>query len=142
MREQILSVFFDKLHALKDTMPSIMIERNRDSEVQRFPTVVMVDGGHKASYVSNGFTNYDMEVTIEGYVEADSSKELGNSVNDLYSRVVEISLSDLTFEGLVIDIMEDNFEIEINRSCGIKPNAAFALTFIINYIQPLNNWRS
>lgn len=135
MREDILTSLFNNLTQLKAAYPGIIIERNRDRDVQKFPALIMLDGSHKASYLSNGFTNYEMEIVVEGYVEATSSSNLGASINKLYCDVKEVMLTDVTTNGLTIDITEDNFDVEINRTSGTKPNAAFALSLTVYFIQ-------
>ena len=44
VREQILSAFFDALYAIRGSVYDLKVERNRDTEVTHFPTLVVADG--------------------------------------------------------------------------------------------------
>ncbi len=137
IRERILAELKSTLTtALATPLPAIPVERNRDVAVSAYPTVVIVDGPQTADSENTHRTEYRMEVDVEGYVKAVTPDLLGAAVNALYSRVVRAVLANRIFNatepaGLACDTRETEMLVEISRTEGSPPQAAFSVTFEI-----------
>ncbi len=127
VREQILKAFAEQLG--KKEIP---VQRNRDSAVASFPMLIVLEGNQRSDHSIAGRTGYTASVIVEGYVQSDSTDNLGAAINDLYANTVKYALDNPSLGGLCNDIREGELEINIDAE-GSKPMAAFRLSFEIDY---------
>ncbi len=127
VREQIMAAFAEQLG--KKEVP---IFRNRDSAVQNYPALILLEGSQRTDNSISGRTGYTATVIVEGYVQAKSADTLGEEINALYANTVKYVLDNQTLGGLCNDIREGELEINIDAE-GSKPMAAFSLSFEIDY---------
>lgn len=132
IRERIIAALETKYSQIS-TIAGLIVERNRDTPVQEFPTLVIIDGQQSPSYDDTGITRYDMEVFVEGYVRA-ASNDLGTANNALYGAVLKKTMEDITLGGLCFDIRERDMLPDINRNEGEKPEAGFSLLLSVSYL--------
>lgn len=131
VRERLLAAFFQKMDALRVSLPALKVERNRADPVTAFPTLVVIDGNQTAQTLETHMTRYALSVDVEGFVQV--STGLGSEVNVLLALVQQAALDDLTLGGLCFDIEEGEATIEIDRNEGRLPMGAFLLPFTIHY---------
>jgi hypothetical protein len=135
-REQILQAITTKLVEIS----GVNIDRNRPLPMtgDELPMLVVVDGSQKASHNNHYETDYQMTVDIEGAIENSDHTQLGNSVNQLYSDVIEKLAEDITLGGLCTDITEVDLQLQIIREESITPAAEFNIEFRVYYsVRPL-----
>lgn len=133
VREQVLAAIKVKLAAIAG-IAGLVVERNRDAEVQSFPTLVIVDGDMAAdNSINSASTQYEMEVIVEGYVVASEYESLGMAVSTLQAEVVKALTADYTLGGIAFDINEMQTSVDVNRNDGQSPAAFFATVFIAQF---------
>lgn len=138
IREQVISAFLGVLEGITDPDP-LYVERNRDVEVQRFPTIVLLDGAHNIGESEHGLHRYAMTLSVEGYVQAETDSQLGATANALYGSIMSAVMADRQLGGLAIDIHEQNFDIVVGRGEGHKPSAAFSIEFLVDFFTREND---
>jgi hypothetical protein len=131
IREQI----YAKLEEVLSTaLMGVRVERNRDSAVQVFPTVVVIDGGQiRQEPESTGFNEYVMTPTIEGWVDGETQADLGPALNELYGQTVKALMADRKLGGLAIDMAEGPLEVDVSRRENQGPVAGFALDIEVRF---------
>jgi hypothetical protein len=134
IREQILAAFFVKLEALND----VIAFRNRDTNVgaEQMPAVIQRDGGMARAYDGNNLLNISMRIDVECYVKSTTDDAIGTAISDLYARVTQGVLDDITLGGLTIDMIESDDMMGdpiIARDQSDTPHAAFILSFTAQF---------
>lgn len=130
-RELIMTAWRDLLLSI----PSIRVERNRviDTTPDDCPMVILLEGSQKARHATFGITHYQMEIELECFVISDEGETLGTAVNALYQTIIQKAKEDVSLNGLVDDLTEDQLQMEVGRISSHTPNAAFLLTFNVLY---------
>ncbi len=132
IREQVLAAFKTKLAAITG-VSGLTVHRNRDTEVVQFPALNVLDGNQTADDGVTGYTRYEMEVAVEGWVKSTTAL-LGSDLNQLYAKTVQQAVSDRTLGGLCVDVLEVDTAVDLNRAEGQAPSAAFLTTFQIIFM--------
>lgn len=133
VREQVLQAFLQAITAVSQAITPLMVARNRDTEVQKYPALIQVDGPQHATEENSGFTRYDMQVMVQGFVQAQDATTISAAYNELYGQTVKAALADRTLGGLCTDITEISMDLLIDRTPGRPPVTAFEVTFVVNY---------
>ena len=81
------------------------IERRRDFEVSKFPTVNLIGGDHSVDNDLSGVDRDKMELVAELYVQGDET-----AFNQLYRDVTAAIKADLTVGGNAVDLTELGLE--------------------------------
>ncbi len=132
VREQCLAAFYTVLSGIA----GVTTYRNRRREVPHaaMPAFVQVDGGHdEPSDDNSGRTTYQLQVSVEGFVTADTDALLGPALSDHHGKLVSAVLADRTLGGLAIDVREGPMVADLDRSEGSAPAMAFNCTFTVDY---------
>lgn len=136
IREQIHAKIADMLD---DGLPThfsggITVERNRDAGVQRFPSVIVIDGSQTRDQPeSTGETLYTVFPIVEGHVQVETPAELGPALSELYGRVIQVLMADRKLGGLAIDMTEEELTVDIGRREGQRPAAAFSIDLEVKF---------
>lgn len=136
MAETIRELILDALESdLRTTLTGVIVERNRDTEVERFPSVILMDGPHFLTTDNHFIDDVEMEVAVELYVQGSAGgPNLGTLLNDLYGRVVEAMLADRQINALAIDIEEVGMDQpEPVRAQGQGPAMGSTVDFTVRY---------
>lgn len=88
-------------------------DRNIDAPVQKYPTLVFMDGPQTASHESSGVTLYTMAIVVEGYVKSANRDAIGTDLNALYGKIVVAAVADHTLGGYAIDVREIDMDPQI-----------------------------
>lgn len=122
---------------LPPLVSGVRVERNRDTQVQHFPTVNVLEGaldsGEESDRESTGATSYVLRVPIEMFVQTETSAALGPALNELYGRIVTLLKADRTLGGLAIDLREGASDPEIGRLPNQRPVGARELMIAISF---------
>lgn len=131
IRERCLAAFAAALGAV----PGITIERNRTARVNRFPSIIVIDGGQTPNTASTQATFYTLRVSVEAWITAAFDAGLGPAISATYGRILAAALADPTLGGVAVDVREGEMsDPEIDREEGIGPTAAFAIGFEIDFL--------
>lgn len=132
VREQILAAIKTKLAAI--AVPAgLQVYRNKTTEVDRFPALVVQDSEQEVISDQTQFARYQMTVGVTGFVQNTDEALIGSLVNELYGAVVAALLSDVTQGNLAIDTREESMTTEINEADDAKVTAVFAVSFKVEY---------
>jgi len=132
IREQVLQAFHDKLSAIE--IAGLRVDRNRDTPVEDYPSIVMVDGGQVADAENPGVKDIEMRVDVECFVRANTPGELAPAFDEIYGKTVQAVLADRTLGALAVDIDEDELDDPIiAREEGVGPTLAASLSFTVRY---------
>ena len=137
IRERILAAFTTKLENIT-TVIDLNVERNRTTEVTKYPTLIVIDGNQSTDNSNTSFTTYQLQVSVEGYVQDDADK-VGSAVNTLYGETVKAILADITLGNLCFDIQEEDMVVDLDRGEGHAPQMAFLLQFSVSYMTKQND---
>lgn len=133
--EQILQAVHECLDGIE--LDGLLVERNRDTEVQEYPSLIMIDGRQTPiESALAGSILYDLEVEIEGHValaEGEGDVNIGTKLNELYALVMQALREDHTFGDLATNLTEGEMLRDIARSAGHSPTAAFSLMVTIQF---------
>ena len=133
VREQVLAAFFAKLEAITGVY-GLSVERNRDTEVTGFPTVVQADGPVRADRLFSSTTTYTAQVDVEAYVQADATgKTREEQLDELYGKVVQAVTADPTLGGLAVDVQEIELATRPDRTPGHMTGGALLASFEIMF---------
>ena len=138
VREQILAAIATRLGTVSGVVAVVRNRRN-DLNIEEFPGLVVLDGGHQAADDENaGFTRYILTVQVEGYVGAVNSvqlaeADLGPAISALYASSLAVLMADRTLGGLAVDLHEGALDVAIDREDGHPPAGGFMLEIIVDY---------
>lgn len=133
VREQVLAAFLAQLESVD--VAEVTVQRNRDTPVESYPSIVMVDGGQTPDVESGpGFKQVELRVAVELFVKANLPELLAEAFDELYGKVVVAALTDRTLGNLAVDITEGDMEDPIVvREEGVGPTMCASLGFSIDY---------
>lgn len=137
--EQVIAKIITTLEALRTLtgvpeMHDLLVERNRDTEVSHFPTIVVVDGNWDPDEDSfHGATVYTMEVGVECYLQAETHAELGRKMSVFHAEVVKAMLADVTLGGLTQNVTELAGFRDLDRTAGRTPQGGISVNFAVSY---------
>ncbi|MGE0715647.1 MAG: hypothetical protein AB7P02_09400 [Alphaproteobacteria bacterium] len=129
VREQALAA----VETAMQTLGGVTVYRNRSSRIVSLPAVNLVDGGMKADDETLGLTRYDMEFSVQGYVDPANDAAIGPAISDLQARIVEALLADPTLGGVVVDVHEGESRVDIDRGEGKAPVAMIETDFTVEF---------
>ncbi len=136
IREQILVA----VETLVAGLLGVTAERNRDTAVTKFPSVIVLDGPQEEPTYLSGLISYLMVFQLEMYAAGATGKAAGSALNALYGAVVVALTADPTLGGLVVDMTEGPFEeIEIGQAAGQGATIAGNLQWITTYWTPVGD---
>lgn len=138
VREQILVTVLAKLQSIASPA-GVKIYRNKTTEVDAYPSLVLLDGGHEVLSDQTQFPRYRMSVGVQGYVRSKSEDLIGGLINELYVAVAVALTSDVTQGNLAIDTREEGMAVEINQDPDDQVTAAFDLGFSIEFATRYGN---
>ncbi|BBK30309.1 hypothetical protein EDC65_2245 [Stella humosa] len=131
--EQVLAAVEARLAAITG-FPGLLVERNRDAEVDRFPTLLLIDGDQdRIGDETMGYRRVMLEFMVEGYVSANLQSGLGPARNALYAAVVAALMADPTLGGLAVDLHEGRTSRALGTGDGQTPAAAFATIYELEF---------
>lgn len=117
---------------------NVFVERNRDAQVQKSPSVVILDGSLEPDPEETGVAAYVATPIIEGFVAASTSAAAAIARNQLFAEVVRIIKQEREAliggfpEGLV-DITEGSTEIGLSRVENQGPVAYFSMLVTVKF---------
>ena len=136
IREQILVA----VEALVTGLPGVTAERNRDTAVTKFPSIIILEAGHDEPTYLSGLISYVMVIQLEMFATGSTGKAAGSALNALYGDVVVALTTDQTLGGLVVDMTEGAFEeIDIGQAAGQGATIAGNLQWITTYWTPVGD---
>ena len=97
LREQILAAVFAKLQSIASPA-GLKVYRNKTTDVDAYPSLVLLDGGHEVLSDQTQFPRYRMSVGVQGYVRSKSEDLIGGLINELYVAIV-VALTAAIFYG-------------------------------------------
>lgn len=131
LREDIIEAF---MAALVVGLPGVLVERDRDTEADTFPSVNILEGGHEVITENHGLDDIAMNMTCELFEASVTMADVGPALNVLYGNVVKAAMADRTLGGLLVDLEEDNAdEPVVLRQEGQGPAKAMSLDFLLRY---------
>lgn len=135
IREQVYEKLLAVLTAaLPPLFPGIKLERNRDARFQTFPGINILDGPQtRDEPESTGIALYTTTATVEGYVQAEVSADLGPALNELHGQIVKALLANRTLDGLADDLFEGEMRPEIGERENQRPVMGFSLDVQIKF---------
>jgi hypothetical protein len=133
VREQALAAFFAALQAITGVY-NLRVERNRDTEVTKFPTLVQIDGPQRAEHAFTGSVLYTATVRVEAYVQAnETGLTTAQMLDQLYGKVVQALAADPTLGGKAVDVTERDLDTDTDRAPGHAPGGALLCAFDVMY---------
>lgn len=135
IREQMLAALAAVLEGIT-SIDNLCVERNRDTEVGEFPTLVIHDGdqapkeGAEEDTCARYFTAI---VVLEGHVQADKGENIGTTLNALYGAVLVVLFADVHLGGLSDDIREGAGDFGLYMNDSEVLTAAFSLIVEVDY---------
>ena len=136
IREQVL----EAVEVLVASVPDVTVERNRDTAITKFPSIIVLDGPQEEPTYLSGLISYVMLFQLEMYASGATGKAAGSALNALYGAVVAALTADQTLGGLVVDMTEGAFEeIEIGQAAGQGATVAGNLQWITTYWTPVGD---
>ncbi len=132
VRERILAAIAARLAAIA-TIDGLAVERNRDEPVERFPSLIVIDGPQVPNDGNSGVTFYEMTVDIEGHVRAGTAAEVGAALTRLYAAAWRAIAAEVGLGGLATDIAEGPLSLDDRRGSGGTPQGAFNLEITVTY---------
>lgn len=134
VRERVLAAFFAKLKALESSVYDLKVERNRDTEVTHFPTLVQVDRPVRAERIFSGTITYTATIEVEGYVQDNADgKTREERLDELYGKVVAGITSAPTLGGLAVDAIELDLDTLPDRAVGHMAGGALLCAFEVTF---------
>jgi hypothetical protein len=132
VREQIIAALVTALEGITG-FTGLTVERDRDTEVSRFPTLVVLAGNQTADAGSgNLVTEYRMTVAVAGFTKpAASSDPATKAAHALYAAAVKAALADPTLGGLCVDITEGETQFGLDSVEGHARLGSFETQFEI-----------
>lgn len=131
VREDALAAVYGRLAAIA-SIAGLTTYRNPHFQMDAFPALCLMDGGHNIADVVEGLKIYDVEAVIEGYVEAGTNGDpdsggtvTGTRLSELYGETVKALLSDRTVPEM--DVWEGDMTVDLVVDEGVKPHMVFAL---------------
>ena len=118
------------------TISGAVVERNRDTDVQMPNTLVIREDQQTVVSENSGYTQYTLDVFIEGYAKKTATKSVGQAINELYAAVVEKIAVDVSFSGLAIDTREISLDRDLSYESGTGSIGAFSLLLQISFMTP------
>lgn len=134
VREQILSALATALGSVTG-FSGLVVERDRDTEVDRFPMLVVIGGDQSAEEIAGSqVTRYGMNVAVAGFIRPTTNSEAaGKQANALYAAMLAEALSDRTLGGLCVDIAEGDTQFSLDAAEGHQRLGSFETQFLITY---------
>lgn len=111
----------------------VEVHRNRDSAVDTFPALNIVDGAQTTDSSAPHFSRCLMPLDVEGYVTETENENIGTAINALYAATVFALCADVTLGGLTVDVQESEMTSEVSRSEGQGPLGHFLVRFQVEY---------
>lgn len=91
---------------LQAGLSGVHVERNRDIEIDIYPSVILMDGGHEVDTENHGIDDIFSEFHVELYVNRNAVENLGTTLIKLYGDVTKIILADREIGGLALHVEE------------------------------------
>lgn len=135
IRETCLRAFLARLQAitaLGTDHREVVVERNRDSHVSHFPTLVQVDGGHQGRGRLTGIDEKSLEVMVEIHLDADDAEALTDLLDAAYVAVSAAILGAPTLGGVAFDVTEISFTPDWLRD-GKRPTVRADLVYALDF---------
>lgn len=107
------AIFADIEARLRDALPDAEIERMPSGDPSGFPALGIIDRGHGPTEFEAGTTRYQLDITIDGYVESGGGSAAHAAMNDLYEAVKAALITEPPLGGLVESIDEGDFTADV-----------------------------
>lgn len=133
IREQCLAALFTRLSAIGG-IEGLSVERNRDTPVTAFPTLVQRDmpGGARLLHEAVGVVFKAIDLQVEGFVQSDQAEDLAAAVDALHSAVLTAIAADVTLGGVAFDCRAD--ELDLDQPEGAEtPTAEFVIPIVLEF---------
>lgn len=138
IREQILLAIKAKLAAI--TVPTgLKVYRNKTTENDSYPALVLMDGGHDVTNDQTQFPIYQMSLSVQGFVQNKDEALIGGLVNELYAAVVVALTTDVSQGNLAFDTRETGMVVDLNQDDDDKVTAACEIGFTIEFATKYGN---
>ena len=129
IRERITAQVVTVLEA---ALTDVQVERNRDTAVGTYPSLIVYTGGQRAERLGPGIDEYNLDLVLEGFVAAEDGASGHSALNDLYARAVAALYADPTLGGLAVDVQETALAEELSND-GSQHVASFILQMDLKY---------
>ncbi|WP_380873596.1 hypothetical protein [Sphingomonas sp. DBB INV C78] len=110
-------------------------ERMPSGDPDAFPALALYDGGHGPIEFQAGTTQYDLTITVEGYVEGGDGAQAHADMHDLYEAVKTALITEPPLGGLVETIDEADFRVDV-AELAKKRRIGFGLDVRIQFSTP------
>lgn len=139
IKDRIVDAIKAKLDAI-DSIPDLVVEINRGSEVQHFPSVVIVEQDADVdSEFSPNTLRFMMPLDIEAYARANDDDALKVKIDNLQRECSNALLADHTLGGLAADVTLTSID-RITGDDGAKAKtAAVMCSFEVMFFTAAND---
>lgn len=129
----IREAVFDVIEAaLRAGTTAAEVERMPSADPMRFPALHILDDGQAPQDREAFAARYDMNVSVEGFVEGDGGAAAHGQLNALYAQVVTALVPLVGAEPLIENVEEGNLRIAV-APLGSVRRLAFSLDFTVTF---------
>ena len=107
------AIFAEIEARLRTARPDAEVERMPSGDPSTFPAYGIIDRGHGPTDYEAGTTRYQLDVTIEGYVEGAGGSAAHAAMNALYEDAKAALITEPPLGGLVESIDEGDFTADV-----------------------------
>ena len=113
IKESVVTAFLARLTAIS-TIPGLVVARQTDQEVTVYPSLILFEGSSTPDDSFSGVTMYDLEIKIEGWIEAADGAAAGVALSAMEAAVIQKVTLDPTLGGIAFDVIEGAIEREVS----------------------------
>lgn len=129
VREAILSEIFDRLRILPGVAEC---ERMATGDPSAYPALGIQDNGQSVATAEAGTTRYELDLSIEGYVEGGNGDLAHAELNELHAAVVAALMTEPPLGGLAESIEEGTMRVSAAHLASTR-RLGFLLDFTIQF---------
>jgi hypothetical protein len=131
LRERIMQ---QVVSTLTTALSGVQVDRGRDTPVETYPSVVVVEGSHTIEHDNHGAESVFMDFGCELYIESATTAALNPALNALYGAVVAALLADPSVNNLAFFLAETTMDApEPLRGEGQAPTMGATVGFTVQY---------
>ncbi|WP_010218851.1 hypothetical protein [Sphingomonas sp. PAMC 26621] len=129
VRSDIFLDILARLTAIGDTAETELMP---SSDPVEFPARHIFDNGQSIVELEAGITRYQIDFTVEGYLEQPGGQAAYLALNNFYAATVAALVTDPPLGGLVETLDEGDMRITV-APLADKPRLGFAIDFSLTY---------